>query len=103
MERWAEQVLANDLRVGKVGRSMSILRHVVGVFFLILGVVGLFLPVLQGVLFLLIGLALLFPRNRYLQELLQKARARYPEQAARLDAWKEKMRGLFQRADGAGK
>jgi uncharacterized membrane protein YbaN (DUF454 family) len=31
----------------------------VGVLFLLLGVIGLFLPVLQGVLFLVVGVALL--------------------------------------------
>ncbi|MBU0977750.1 MAG: hypothetical protein KKD18_05010 [Nanoarchaeota archaeon] len=34
-------------------------RKVLGVIFLILGFFGLFLPILQGILFILIGLALL--------------------------------------------
>ncbi len=34
-------------------------RNVAGVLILILGVVGLFLPFLQGILFLMIGLALI--------------------------------------------
>jgi len=37
----------------------SLLRMAFGVFFLFLGVIGLFLPVLQGLLFLVIGVALL--------------------------------------------
>ena len=71
---------------------MVVLRYVVGIAFLILGVIGLFLPILQGILFILIGLAILFPRNRYVEQLITRARNRWPEQAARMDAWKERLR-----------
>ncbi len=37
----------------------SLLRMGFGVLFLVLGVLGLFLPVLQGILFLVVGVALL--------------------------------------------
>lgn len=37
----------------------KMLRMVGGVLFLILGIIGLFLPILQGVLFLVIGATLL--------------------------------------------
>ncbi len=37
----------------------SLLRMTFGVVFLVLGVLGLFLPLLQGVLFLVVGVALL--------------------------------------------
>lgn len=37
----------------------KILRWTAGIFFLILGTLGLFLPVLQGILFLCIGILLL--------------------------------------------
>lgn len=37
----------------------TMLRVVLGILFLILGFIGLFMPVLQGVLFILIGLSLL--------------------------------------------
>lgn len=78
-------------------RVFTILRYIAGLSFISLGVVGLFLPVLQGILFIIIGSVLLFPRNRYLQELLQKARGRYPEGAARVDAWREKVRARLHR------
>ncbi|MFP3870632.1 MAG: PGPGW domain-containing protein [Syntrophobacteria bacterium] len=68
-----------------------ILRYIIGTAFLAFGVVGLFLPVLQGILFILIGLSLLFPRNRQLRRLLAKARSRYPRQAARFDAFKQQL------------
>jgi uncharacterized membrane protein YbaN (DUF454 family) len=35
-----------------------LLRRILGVFFIVLGIIGLFLPVLQGILFILIGLTL---------------------------------------------
>ena len=79
---------------------MGILRYIAGIAFLVLGVIGLFLPVLQGILFILVGLAILFPRNRYVEQLIIRARNRWPGQAARMDAWKERLRVLFQ---GLGK
>jgi hypothetical protein len=48
-------------------RSLAItwwlLRQVLGWFFILLGLIGLVLPVLQGVLFLVIGVALVGRRN----------------------------------------
>jgi hypothetical protein len=40
-----------------------LLRQVFGWFFIVLGLIGLVLPVLQGVLFLVIGIALVGRRN----------------------------------------
>jgi hypothetical protein len=44
-------------------RVWPVLRQVLGWFFIALGIVGLVLPVLQGVLFLMIGIALVGRRN----------------------------------------
>ena len=44
--------------------AVSLVRKIIGIVFLGLGVVSLFLTVLQGILFILIGLALLSPRQR---------------------------------------
>jgi uncharacterized membrane protein YbaN (DUF454 family) len=82
---------------------MVVLRYVAGIAFLILGVIGLFLPVLQGILFILIGLAILFPRNRYVEQLITWARNRWPEQGARMDAWKERLRVFFQNLRKGGR
>lgn len=57
-----------------------------GWVFLVLGVLGLFLPILQGILFLLVGLVLLAkaqPRFRLLKMRLKK---RYPKYAAAFEA-----------------
>jgi len=44
-----------------------------------LGVVGLFLPVLQGVLLILLGLYILSRESRVAREILHRLRDRYPE------------------------
>lgn len=38
---------------------MSLLRDIIGYSFIVLGVIGLFVPVFQGIAFILIGLAIL--------------------------------------------
>ena len=49
-------------------------RVVIGLFLLILGIIGLFVPVIQGTLLILLGLALL--GNKYAREKLKKIRYR---------------------------
>lgn len=44
-------------------RVWPVLRQVLGWFFIALGIVGIVLPVLQGVLFIMIGIALVGRRN----------------------------------------
>lgn len=65
-----------------------------GYGFLVLGVAGLFLPILQGVLFILIGLAILSRHARWAENLVARLKRRYPrlEQTidvaeARAQAW----------------
>ena len=40
-----------------------VLRKGVGVFLIVLGVIGLFVPILQGVLFILLGVSVLKSRS----------------------------------------
>jgi uncharacterized protein len=56
--------------------------------FVALGVAGLVLPILQGVLFLLIGLTLLSTEYAWAHKLLQKLRERFPSLTARIDTAK---------------
>ena len=56
----------------------AILRVVLGICFLVLGIVGLFLPILQGWLFLLLAAMMFFPRNRYVEKVLLKASTKLP-------------------------
>lgn len=67
---------------------------VVGWAFILLGIAGLFLPVLQGILFLLIGLFILSSEYVWAHQLLQRLKLRFPHFAEhferarqRADAW----------------
>jgi uncharacterized membrane protein YbaN (DUF454 family) len=51
-------------------------RIVFGVTFLVLGVIGLFLPFLQGILFLVVGLTLLSAESDRARRLLDWLRSR---------------------------
>ena len=44
-------------------RAWPVIRQVIGWFFIFLGLLGLVLPILQGVLFLVLGVALVGRRN----------------------------------------
>lgn len=55
---------------------LRISRIVFGAAFLILGVVGLFLPFLQGILFLVIGLTLLSSESSLARRVLEWVRCR---------------------------
>jgi hypothetical protein len=55
-----------------------------GWVFVVLGIAGLFLPLLQGILFLLIGLVILSKEYRWAGKLLQRIRSRFPRIAESL-------------------
>lgn len=59
---------------------------VLGWIFIVLGIAGLFLPVLQGILFLLIGLIILSTEYVWAHKLLAKIKARFPKIAVHADA-----------------
>ncbi len=58
----------------------------IGWFFIVLGIAGLFLPVLQGILFLLIGLLILSSEYVWAHRLLSHLRERFPKLADRAHA-----------------
>jgi uncharacterized membrane protein YbaN (DUF454 family) len=58
---------------------------IVGWAFIVLGIIGLFLPILQGILFLLIGLLILSSEYVWAHNLLHKLRAKFPKIAAHFD------------------
>ena len=70
-------------------------KIIVGVGFLGLGFVGLFLPILQGVLFLLIGLAILSTESRRVRRLRDEIKRRHPAPWRRAEAVKHRMRKWF--------
>lgn len=73
---------------------------VAGWLFIVLGVVGLFLPVMQGILFILIGLTLLSTEYVWAHHLLAKLRARFPRIATYSDQAREKVAAWWRRSYG---
>ncbi len=57
-----------------------------GWVFLVLGILGLFLPILQGILFLLVGLILLARAQPRFRLLKMRLKRRYPKYAAAFQA-----------------
>jgi len=73
---------------------------VVGWAFILLGVAGLFLPVLQGVLFLLIGLIILSSEYVWAHHLLLRLRERFPGVAQHAERAKERAHAWLRRVTG---
>ena len=69
----------------------------VGWAFVILGVMGLVLPVLQGVLFLAIGFIILSRESPWARERLERLRRRHPEWAETFDRAAERATGWLRR------
>ena len=68
---------------------------VAGWLFIVLGVIGLFLPIMQGLLFILIGLLILSTEYVWAHKLLQKLRATFPRVSRMLDHAESRVRGWF--------
>ena len=72
--------------------ARSLKRYIVlglGWFIVVFGVLGIFLPGLQGILFLLIGLILLSRESACAQRQLEKLKTRYPKFAEKYDIFAE--------------
>ena len=59
-------------------RIKKLLSMIVGWSFIVLGILGLFLPFLQGILFLLVGLIILSKHYAFAQRWLDKLKHRFP-------------------------
>ena len=68
---------------------------IIGWVFIGLGILGLFLPLLQGVLFIMIGLAILSSRSEMVKRFLKHLEERYPQHYNRIEIWREKIRNWF--------
>jgi uncharacterized membrane protein YbaN (DUF454 family) len=68
---------------------------IIGWLFVGLGILGLFLPILQGILFILIGLAILSSRSKLIKSFLKHLEERHPRYHERVEIWREKMKNLF--------
>ncbi len=76
--------------MARLAKRIAILA--LGWVLILFGIVGLFLPILQGFLFLLIGLALLSSESKTARRILERLRARYPGLSERLDLAKQRAR-----------
>ena len=74
-------------------RVKRLLIWCLGWVFIVLGILGLFLPVLQGILFLLIGLYLLSSTSPWAERLLNRLRERFPKISKTFEEAKEKVAG----------
>lgn len=70
---------------------------IIGWFFIVLGIFGLFLPILQGILFIMIGLAILSSRSETIKRFLRHLEERYPHHHKRVEIWREKIRSWVKR------
>ncbi|MCE5251578.1 hypothetical protein LLG96_15315 [bacterium] len=73
------------------------IRYVLGITFLVLGFAGLFLPVLQGILFLIIGLLILAPESRFIRRLIARCRLKYPAVFRQAARYKRKLKEIGRR------
>lgn len=73
----------------------DVLRIGLGLVMLVLGLLGLVLPVLQGFLLLLASVALLAPYSRTLQRVLSWAKRRYPQAFQRARDVQSRLRARF--------
>ena len=67
--------------------------------FIVLGVLGLFLPILQGVLFLIIGLLLLATEYDWAARMIDKVKTKYPRIGGVLDKARGHVNRLIQRVE----
>jgi uncharacterized membrane protein YbaN (DUF454 family) len=63
----------------------------IGWLLILFGVIGLFVPVLQGVLFILLGLYVLSRESHWARAVFEKIRGRFPGADAKLREWRKRM------------
>lgn len=68
-----------------------------GWVFFFVGIVGLFLPFLQGILFILVGLAILSTQYLWARRAQTWVRKRFPRVAGRVDAYLDNIHNRIER------
>jgi uncharacterized protein len=81
----------------------NIALQIIGYLFLVLGVLGLFLPFLQGFLFIVIGLLILAKQAPWAHNLLQRFRNQHPRAGELIDRAEIKMAAWWQRIASCGR
>jgi uncharacterized protein len=80
--------------------TKRILILITGWSFIVLGIAGLFLPFLQGVLFLFVGLIILSSEYVWAHRLLTKLKERFPKLGRAADHATEKAKAWLRRISG---
>jgi len=78
-----------------MGKFKQIGIVIIGWAFLVLGILGLFLPVLQGILFIMIGFAILSSRSEMIKRFLKHLEERHPHYHEHVEKWRKKIRSWF--------
>lgn len=78
-----------------INAILSFSKLFLGWILVILGIAGLFLPFLQGILFLFLGVTILSSESKWVRRALSKLGKRYPRQVARIRALRLKLRRAF--------
>lgn len=60
------------------------LRITLGIIFIILGIIGGFVPIMQGWIFMLLGVLVLFPQSKFAIKSLDRIEKKMPRAVARL-------------------
>jgi hypothetical protein len=84
----AEVVRWHGLSFAKLPAPVLLfLRITLGIIFAILGVIGSLLPIMQGWLFFLLAILVLFPQSRFAVKACDKVERRMPRLVKRLRGW----------------
>lgn len=65
-------------------------QSIFGWTFVVIGVLGIFLPLLQGVLFIVIGLTILSTHSAFARRMLARLENKYPEIYAKVERLKQR-------------
>ena len=80
----------------------KVYRHVFGWFFVLLGIIGLFLPVLQGILFLFIGALILAPEVPFFRRIIEGLKKRHPHIFDRAKNLLNRVQAFFRKKNHRG-
>lgn len=72
------EILLNTSFAPMLATTKKIVILALGWVFIILGIAGLFLPVLQGILFIFIGLIILSKESKVAHDVLHQLKQKYP-------------------------
>ena len=85
-----ERIYPKTTGIEQIARKplLHIAQDVFGWTFIVIGVLGVFLPLLQGVLFMVIGLTILSTRYAFARRILGRLERKYPEIYAKVERLK---------------